>query len=143
VDGESTYTWFGVSSDISLDGNTIVGGGYGNDGSATDAGHVRVYKYCPNTIDLGVSLVGTTLTSNATGYSYQWVDCDNGNAPIVGETSQSYTFTSYGNYAVEIDDGYCPVISNCTLIDGADLITNNSGGEFAVYPNPTSGQLKI
>jgi len=143
IDGESIYTWFGISTAISSDGNTIVGGGYGNDDFATDAGHVRVYQYCPNTIDPTVSLAGTTLTSNAGGYSYQWVDCDNANAPIVGETAQSFTFTSYGNYAVEIDDGYCPVISNCTLIDGADLITNNDEDDFKIFPNPTSSQLNI
>jgi hypothetical protein len=143
IDGESTYTWFGVSSAISSSGNTIVGGGYGNDEAAADAGHVRVYNYCPNTLDPTVTVIGTTLTSNAAGYSYQWVDCDNGNAPIIGETSQSFTFSSYGNYAVEIDDGYCPIISNCTLIDGANIDNVLSGNIVSVFPNPTRGKLKI
>ena len=54
------------------------------------------------TIDNTVTVSGTTLTANQTGASYQWVDCDNGNAAISGETNASYTPTVTGNYAVEI-----------------------------------------
>lgn len=64
-----------------------------------------------------VTQVDNTLTADATGATYQWVDCDNSNAPISGETGQSYTPTTTGNYAVEITSATCSVTSECTLID--------------------------
>ena len=38
---------------------------------------------------------GATLTATQTGATYQWIDCDNDNAPIVGEINQA--FYSYLN----------------------------------------------
>lgn len=140
-DGVADYDWFGIATAISPDGETIVISGYGNDESGTDAGHVKVYRYCPNNIDPTVTQSGTTLTATASGYMYQWVDCDDNYAPITGETSQSFTYTSYGNYAVLIDDGSCPILSNCVLIDGAGLNDIESG--FKVFPNPSNGQFTI
>jgi hypothetical protein len=65
-----------------------------------------------------VTQTGTTLTADATGnYTYQWVDCDNGNAIINGETNQSYTPMTTGNYAVEIASTTCSSMSDCFVID--------------------------
>lgn len=56
-------------------------------------------------IDVTVGQVGPTLSANNSGATYQWVDCDNGNAPITGATSQSFTPSNSGNYAVIITEG--------------------------------------
>ncbi len=64
-----------------------------------------------------VTQSGTTLTADAAGLSYQWVDCDNNNAPISGETNQSFTPANTGNYAVEITSTTCSILSDCFLID--------------------------
>jgi hypothetical protein len=45
------------------------------------------------------------LTANPTGLVYQWVDCDNNDIEITGETNQTYTADSNGDYAVIIFDG--------------------------------------
>src|SRR5690606_39110319 len=58
-----------------------------------------------------------TLTSNAIGATYQWIDCDNGNVPISGETNQSFTATGNGNYAVEVTQNGCTATSLCTMVN--------------------------
>lgn len=55
--------------------------------------------------------------ADATGVTYQWVDCDNNNAPINGETNQSYTPVNTGNYAVEITSATCTSTSDCFIVD--------------------------
>ncbi|MFB1023708.1 MAG: hypothetical protein QMC40_13235, partial [Vicingaceae bacterium] len=37
----------------------------------------------------GISQNGFTISSNASNSTYQWLDCNNANAPIVGETYAS------------------------------------------------------
>ena len=65
-------------------------------------------------LDISTTVNGSTITSNAGGSAtYQWVDCDNVNAPIAGATNQSYTATVSGNYAVVIVDGTCNAASVC------------------------------
>lgn len=63
-----------------------------------------------------ITAVGTTLTADQTGATYQWVDCSNSSA-ISGATNQSYTATVNGNYAVEVTVAGCSTTSACTLID--------------------------
>ncbi|MCB0755372.1 MAG: T9SS type A sorting domain-containing protein [Flavobacteriales bacterium] len=84
----------------------------------------------------------TTLTADANGYNYQWVDCNNGNSPITGETDQTFLATTNGSYAVEIDNGSCSVTSACTqiLTVGQEDINQES---VRVYPNPTRGPIWI
>jgi hypothetical protein len=94
-------------------------------------------------IDNSVTVSGITITAAASGYSYQWVDCDNSNAPITGETGQSFTPTANGNYAVEITDGTCTVTSACEAITTVGVLENNFGSDISVYPNPTDGDINI
>lgn len=83
-----------------------------------------------------------TLSANQTGATYQWIDCDNGNAPIPGATDQTYTVTSNGNYAVEVTVNGCTEVSSCTNVitigvSDALLLAAN------IYPNPSSGIVNI
>jgi hypothetical protein len=89
------------------------------------------------TIDATVTQNGSTLTAVQTGATYQWVDCNNGNAPISGETNQSFTPTDMiGNYAVIVTIGNCSSMSSCMIVDLLDIEKEDS--EFAsIYPNPT------
>jgi len=68
-----------------------------------------------------VTQTGNTLNATQAGAAYQWIDCDNGNAPISGATSQSFTATTSGNYAVEIDLNGCTTTSSCFAISFAGL----------------------
>lgn len=73
----------------------------------------------PSAINANTSTVGTTIsaTNTAPGVSYQWVDCDNNFALISGETNQSFTATTAGNYGVIVTQNGCSNISACSFID--------------------------
>jgi len=79
------------------------------------------------TIDNSVTANGPTILANQAAATYQWVDCDNTFAPIIGEMNQSFTATVTGNYAVEIEVEGCVDISACELIDfsGIEELTQN------------------
>jgi hypothetical protein len=95
-------------------------------------------------IDLTVmpSLPGDVLIASQSGATYQWVDCDNGNAPISGETNSTFAPSTTGNYAVEITLNGCTETSACTLVDftSVDELNINSS---AVFPNPVSDIFEI
>lgn len=97
-----------------------------------------------NTVSAAASYVGDiTLQATSNSSSYQWVDCNNSHAPIAGETGQSFTATSNGNYAVIVTQNGCSDTSECFIISKVGLIENDFGALFKVYPNPTHGNLKI
>ena len=74
-----------------------------------------------NPIDLQVTLNGGVLTANQVGGTYQWVDCDNGNAIIPGETNATFAPSTSGNYAVEVTFGSCSGTSACNQISFAAI----------------------
>ncbi|WP_107038634.1 choice-of-anchor V domain-containing protein [Brumimicrobium mesophilum] len=94
------------------------------------------------TIDNTTSIVGDTLTANQTGATYQWVDCDNGNAAISGATSMTFTPMVSGNFAVEISLNNCVETSNCTFVDLL-AIDEFEIESIVVYPNPVNDILEI
>jgi hypothetical protein len=92
-------------------------------------------------IDNTVSLSGNTITANATGVNYQWLDCGNNYSPINGEINQSFVFLQNGSYAVLITDGLCSDISSCVTI--ATGIASSIEQKIAIYPNPIVDELII
>ena len=59
IDGEAASDWSGYSVSLSSDGSIVAIGAYGNDGTASNAGHVRVYSYSSGTwTQLGVDIEG-------------------------------------------------------------------------------------
>ncbi|HXU28718.1 MAG TPA: T9SS type A sorting domain-containing protein, partial [Bacteroidia bacterium] len=96
-----------------------------------------------NAIDVSVNVVGATVTANAVGATYQWIDCNNGNAPISGETNQSFTAINSGNYAVIITEGSCSATSTCTLVTTSGIDKNALVDNLVVYPNPFANELTI
>ncbi len=89
------------------------------------------------------SLVDFTITANQAGaQSYQWVDCNNGNAPITGATGQSFTATANGSYACEITLPNCSEITNCVTITTIGL-EENTAQAIRIYPNPATTTIHI
>lgn len=93
-------------------------------------------------IDNSVTNNTSTLTANQGGATYRWLDCVNGNVVILGETSQNFTPTISGNYAVEITVGSCVDTSSCTSVIISSIIENDEI-KYVLFPNPTNGNLTI
>ena len=96
-----------------------------------------------NVSDLTTSVAGVTVSANNSGATYQWLDCDNGNAIISSETGQTYTATANGNYAVELTENGCVDTSACAAITTVGILEHNFGNKFKIYPNPTDGNFSI
>ena len=96
-----------------------------------------------NNIDNTITQNGHTLTANQTNASfYQWIDCDNGNTALAGETNQDFMPQSDGNYAVQITQNGCNETSSCHNYNTAEL-KNAEAGTIQLYPNPTQGFLTL
>jgi hypothetical protein len=93
------------------------------------------------TPDNSITQNGASLTATQTGATYQWLDCDNFNAPITGEVNQVFFPLSTGNYAVEVTIGDCSSTSECRLVDftGIDEIESL----ISVHPNPTKDEVTL
>ncbi|PHR47720.1 MAG: hypothetical protein COA32_07130 [Fluviicola sp.] len=94
-------------------------------------------------VDVSTSVDEITITANATGVDYQWVDCDDNYAFISGETNQVFVASENGNYAVILTDGSCVDTSACVEITTVGLLTNNLSESVRLYPNPVSNEMTI
>lgn len=95
------------------------------------------------TIDANVTQEETLLTADMAGVTYQWIDCDNGNQPIDGETLQQFAAVTTGNYAVIVTSGDCVDTSACynvIIVGTKDVLTLT---DLKLYPNPASDQFVI
>lgn len=92
--------------------------------------------------DTSVIQNGIMLLANATGNSYQWIDCNNGNLPIPGATDSAYTAISNGNYAVIITQNSCSDTSDCysILSVGTNNVVFNLSNTI-LFPNPSATGL--
>lgn len=95
-----------------------------------------------DTINLAVSNAGPTLNAAMAGATYQWLDCDNNFSQIQGETSQSFTASANGNYAVQISYLNCVDTSACVNVIAIGL-DQSQASKVTVYPNPSTGTFKI
>ncbi len=94
-------------------------------------------------INITTTQSGANLSASTAGLVYQWIDCNNGNALISGETSQNFTATSIGSYAVVISENNCVDTSLCLTVNsvGIDDLTTLKG--VKIYPNPSKGDFFI
>ena len=92
-----------------------------------------------------ITLNGTTLTSNQNGATYQWIDCNNGNAAITDETNQSFSPTANGDYAVIVSFDNCSDTSDCMQVTtvGIEQQSNSKIQTISLYPNPTNRFVNI
>lgn len=112
-------------------------------GAATGCDSVVTLDLTVNTVDLGTTVVSNVITADATGATYQWLDCDNGMSAISGETNATFAPTANGNYAVEVTQNSCTDTSACVAITTIGLIENSLEGLLSVYPNPTNGIVHL
>jgi hypothetical protein len=124
--GTNTYTTTGVYT------NTLVGMAMnGCDSIVTTDLTVNA------AIDLTTTVTGMTISANMMGATYQWLDCTNGNMPLVGETGQNLNVTANGDYAVVLTVGNCSDTSACVNITGVGF-TPIEVESVVLSPNPTT-----
>jgi len=90
------------------------------------------------TVDTSLSVFSPNINANAFGAVYQWLDCNNNFAPIVGENNQSFIATNSGSYAVEISANGCTDTSRCVQIVGVG-VKELKQQSYAIAPNPSKG----
>ncbi|MCO6499414.1 MAG: PKD domain-containing protein [Vicingus serpentipes] len=136
----------GCNNYIWIDGNTYTS-------SNNTATHIlTATNGCDSvvTLNLTITTVDTlvtntsppTLTANQSGANYHWLDCNNNNAVIFGETNQNYTPTSSGSYAVEVTNGSCIDSSACYNVVVSSVVVP-SLSKPDVHPNPTKSVINI
>ena len=107
---------------------------------------------CDSILILDLTIIGlptATATDNgdatitaSTAASYQWINCTT-NTPIAGATSQTFTATANGTYAVIVtNSGGCSDTSDCVVIDNVGLEEFESTS-VQVFPNPTENFVTI
>ena len=93
-------------------------------------------------INTSVQSSGDTLVAPPNQTVYQWMRCETGSySPIAGATSNTFTPTSKGQYAVRIVNGACTDTSSCVFFSGLGM--NESKLSIKIYPNPSKGILNI
>lgn len=95
-----------------------------------------------NTVNTATSVNGLTISADQSGASYQWIDCAT-NMEIPGQTNQSFTATSNGDYAVVVTENNCSNTSACTSITSVGLENNMAQIAITAYPNPSRNTFTI
>lgn len=92
------------------------------------------------TVDTTITVNGPTLTSNAVGATYVWINC--GTSLPVGVTTADFTPVSGGSFAVQVTQGSCTEQSYCYSVP-VGLLENSGNTAFTIFPNPAGNQISI
>lgn len=93
-------------------------------------------------VDKTVSINGSTLTANDGAATYEWLNCDNNTS--TGVTTQSFTPTATGNYAVALNSNGCIDTSDCTHVIISSIANNTiAANSIIAFPNPTNSQVTL
>jgi len=128
---------------ITTIGTTIVTWTYddGNGNTSTQMQNVIVQDPMIDVTTTDANFV--ISANNTTATTYQWIDCNNNNVAIAGETNSSYTATANGDYAVIITEGNCSDTSACVTIAGVGIDEVGLLSVVEIYPNPNKGEFTI
>lgn len=123
--------------------NKIIAGG--NFTSYNGTGRNKIARLHLGCTDVSVSRQWSTITANNPDATYQWIDCSNNNTPISNETSQNFTATQDGDYAVIVSstENSCVDTSACINIASASLKETINENRLRLYPNPNKGSFTI
>jgi len=133
VSPSKKYTWdtSGIYIDTLISGNTA-----GGDSIITI--DLTIHR-----VDTSLTITDTTLLSNAVNASYQWLDCNDNDSIILGDTSKVFTFIKNGSYAVEVTQNGCVDTSVCIDIQTVGIQEITLFKDVKIYPNPNMGRVHI
>ena len=131
---ELYYNFEGCTPTVVFDAEYQVGGSGTPNSGAITSNSTDIYDFgaiCCGTVEAYTLSSGTVTIDNSEATAYQWLDCDNGDAPINGETSISFTPSIAGNYACEVTNGPgCSSTSTCVYVDPATANSANHALKF-------------
>ena len=140
-----SYIWRGPAPSTSIIG-TVQTITVSEGGTYTVESNINTCRSITETFEVLSCIIireGNTLKASQNNASYQWIDCDNANQPISGETSQNFSPSQNGHYAVIVTNSQGhSVTSSCydfTLLNNQEF----TKADFNVYPNPITDILNI
>ncbi|HTO15010.1 MAG TPA: T9SS type A sorting domain-containing protein [Edaphocola sp.] len=153
VSGATDYTWTlpnGWSGTSTTNSITVTTNNTGGDlivsaNNSCGASGNKTLSITVNAVDTSVSkLNDSTLSANANGANYQWMNCSN-NEIITGETNQVFQASINGDYAVIVTENGCIDTSSChNIILTSTRINELSNSEnIFIFPNPSNGHFQI
>ncbi len=93
-------------------------------------------------VDAGVTQDADTLMADASAATYQWINCADSSV-IAGETSQTFTPSADGDYAVIVTQGTCSDTSACFPVDIAGFENDNTAFGVLLFPNPAFTEINF
>ncbi|MBL0105040.1 MAG: T9SS type A sorting domain-containing protein [Bacteroidetes bacterium] len=93
-------------------------------------------------LDNTVNVSGDTIESLQDSAQYQWYNCSLNNQ-ISGETSQTFSPTVSGSYAVIISNNGCIDTSVCNFINISNISNEITEQIFQILPNIVNDELRI
>jgi hypothetical protein len=147
--GQSTSSTLNESA---CDAYTLNGQTYTQSGTYTQV--IPNGSGCDSTITLNLNMEfapitpvitltnGVTMTVDAqANATFQWINCSD-LTPIAGATGATFTASMNGVYAVVASNACGSDTSECSTINSVG-ISDLSGAEISVFPNPTDGVLNV
>ena len=116
---------------------------YAQDSACYRSARVAIQVTVSPAINANVIVDGYQLTAEATGFDYQWIDCNNGSAPIANATEQTYEAPVSGSYAVVLTAGECSVTSTCQVVISTATAGTTMEHGVKVYPVPARDELWV
>jgi hypothetical protein len=110
--------------------------------STSDFVFTTVISLPDNTITQNLN----SLTANAMGMSYQWLDCAQNGDPIEipGQTAQTFIAETAGSYAVRVTNSFgCESISGCFAITDDLGVPSSGANPVILVPNPAIDTLTV
>jgi hypothetical protein len=95
--------------------------------------------------DTSVTRTFTTLKSNATGATYQWLNCNNNMSAIPGATNQVFQIPNgiTGSFAVALSKNGCVDTSACYFVNTLAIDPVNEKPILKYYPNPVQDHVVV
>lgn len=114
--------------------------------------HFTTTRGCDSTATLQLTLAnidttvvesGPTLAAQGYGTRYQWIDCDNGDAPVEGATEATFTPASNGHYAVIVTLNGCSATSGCHAVISTGLPLQGPTLHVGLAPDPAHDHVLV
>lgn len=89
-----------------------------------------------------IQAISQSLVAASGQDSYQWLDCNQGFAPISGATNSTFVTTANGSYSVKVTKGNCSDTSECVLVTASGPLISKQP-KLMIQPNPSSGKAML